>query len=314
FPAGVLGTVSTVGDLTVLEGRSVTVPCNYEPQYASNVKYWCRGSIKDFCKSLARTDSSPTDSRVEIHDDPTQLVFSVTMSDLREGDSAWYWCGVEVGGIWKADDTTSLYISVIHGVSVTKHMVTGEEGGSVSLKCLYSDRHRASVKKWCRSGDWNSCVTLGVNGTLETDSVVISDDHSGAFTVTLLDLGKKDMGWYRCVAGYQQATVHVTVVPRPTPTAIYTTSMWVLNPDLERQPDTKPRQDVWESPVLICGLLIFLVLTVIVTWKRWGQDRLKRREVLERETTLLKHPEVSKDQADFSTVFFNSRSEQLQVL
>ena len=70
-------TVTTVGDLSVLEGQSVTVPCHYNPQYISHVKYWCYGRMKDFCSSLARTDD-PTSApnvkgRVTIADDPPSM-------------------------------------------------------------------------------------------------------------------------------------------------------------------------------------------------------------------------------------------------
>lgn len=75
--------------------------------------------MREFCTSLARTDdreSAPNGmGRVTIADDPTQRVFTVTMRDLMEGDSGWYWCGVEVGGMWTSDSTASLYISVVQG-------------------------------------------------------------------------------------------------------------------------------------------------------------------------------------------------------
>lgn len=103
----------------MLEGQSVTVPCHYNPQYISNVKYWCHGRMIDFCSSLARTDdpkSTPqSKGRVTIADDPTQHVFTVSMQNLTVEDSGWYWCGVELGGMWVADSTASLYISVIQG-------------------------------------------------------------------------------------------------------------------------------------------------------------------------------------------------------
>ncbi|XP_036375403.1 polymeric immunoglobulin receptor-like [Megalops cyprinoides] len=221
---GALGDVSTVKDLVVLEGRSVTIPCHYDPQYTRHVKYWCRGTLKDFCSSLARTDSPPGASgKVAITDDLVQRVFTVTMKDLQEGDSGWYWCGVEVGGIWRADDTASVHITVTHGMSVLNSMVVGEEGGSVSIQCLYGYRHRDSVKKWCRSGDWGSCVSTDANGTLEGGPVRIRDDRRGAFTVTVLALETSNAGWYWCAAGQQQVAVHLTVTPRST-TLLSTTS------------------------------------------------------------------------------------------
>lgn len=102
-----------------MEGESLTVPCHYEPQYASYIKYWCRGKMREFCSSLARTDEShsvnPSEKKVRLFDDPVQQVFTVAMSNLREEDSGWYICGVEIGGLWSADVVTYKNIKVIHG-------------------------------------------------------------------------------------------------------------------------------------------------------------------------------------------------------
>ena len=83
------------------------------------MKYWCQGRSTHFCSSLARTDTprsaSSGEEKVDIFDDPVQQVFTVTMRDLKEADSGWYWCGVEVGSMWSADVTASVHINVIHG-------------------------------------------------------------------------------------------------------------------------------------------------------------------------------------------------------
>lgn len=110
--------MTTTGELVVLEGQSLTLPCYYEPQYASYVKYWCQGSMREFCTSLARTDeggaATPGD-KFSIVDDPVQQVFTVTMNNLKEADSGWYMCGVQIGSGWNADVATFTYIRVIHG-------------------------------------------------------------------------------------------------------------------------------------------------------------------------------------------------------
>lgn len=121
FPAS-LCRVTTAEELAVLEGRSITVPCHYDPQYAGYVKYWCRGRTREFCTSLARTDQKPSsnsaEEKVRIFDDPVQLVFTVTMADLKEEDSGWYLCGVEIGNFWHADVSAFTHIKVIHGKKV----------------------------------------------------------------------------------------------------------------------------------------------------------------------------------------------------
>ncbi len=108
-----------MGEHTILEGESLTIPCHYEPQYAGYVKYWCKGSMREFCTSLARTDdthtANPEADDVSIFDDPVQLVFTVTLRNLKEADSGWYMCGVEIGSAWRADLVSFTNIRVIHG-------------------------------------------------------------------------------------------------------------------------------------------------------------------------------------------------------
>ncbi|KAL3054831.1 hypothetical protein OYC64_017713 [Pagothenia borchgrevinki] len=43
IPVFLCGT-TTEEELSIMEGQSLTVPCHYELQYASYVKYWCRGN------------------------------------------------------------------------------------------------------------------------------------------------------------------------------------------------------------------------------------------------------------------------------
>lgn len=75
--------------------------------------------MREFCTSLARTDdtrlANPAEDKVSISDDQVQLVFAVTMNNLKEEDSGWYMCGVEVGSGWTADVSTFFHINVIHG-------------------------------------------------------------------------------------------------------------------------------------------------------------------------------------------------------
>ncbi|KAG9328730.1 hypothetical protein JZ751_011333 [Albula glossodonta] len=111
---GVLGDVSTVKNLEVMEGHTVSIPCHYEPKYARYIKYWCQGSTFAYCKVLVRTDDvPPTKGNVSITDNPAELVFTVTMTSLREEDSAWYWCGVDIRG--GRDDHAYVHVKVIHG-------------------------------------------------------------------------------------------------------------------------------------------------------------------------------------------------------
>ncbi|XP_058274769.1 polymeric immunoglobulin receptor isoform X2 [Hemibagrus wyckioides] len=219
---GVLCTVSREGEWTVFEGKSITVPCHYKPEDTLNVKYWCQGSIYDFCSSLARTDNQDTapssKARITIADDPTQHVFTVIMHELKEKDSGWYWCGVEKGGIWSKDSAMSIYISVIQGISVENNEVSAEEGDSVTVQCQYSEKHRKDEKRWCRSGHVRSCSVTN-NGTFLSESLLISDDGKDTVTVTMRQLEMRDAGWHLCGAGEHQVSVNVLVTPRSTKAA-----------------------------------------------------------------------------------------------
>ncbi|XP_069020621.1 polymeric immunoglobulin receptor isoform X1 [Embiotoca jacksoni] len=285
--------VTTLEEFAELEGRSLSIPCHYEPKYASNVKYWCRGWTREFCSILARTDDprsiNRADGKVSIFDDPAQQMFTVTMNDLKEGESGWYTCGVEVGGIFERDDVAITRIKAIHGMSVVSRSVRGEEGGSVTVECLYSERYRESEKKWCRSGDWSSCLLTGSDGSFEDTSVAISDDRTWAFTVTLKKLQMRDSGWYLCCAGQKQMSVYVLVTPRST-TA--TTAASVTSPPPQDQAVVHPplpkaiTNESWDSqsPLLEsmvgCFCVVLLVFLVLLAKKFW---RLHKREPVLRQ-------------------------------
>ncbi|XP_039999986.1 polymeric immunoglobulin receptor isoform X2 [Xiphias gladius] len=272
--------VTTVDEFAVLEGRSLTVPCHYEPQYASYVKYWCQGRTREFCTSLARTDeprsANPADDKVSIFDDPVQLLFTVTMNDLKVEASGWYMCGVEIGGVWSADAVAFTNIKVIHGMSVVNSRLSGEEGSSVAVECLYSERYRESEKKWCRSGNRSTCLLTDSEGSYEGASVAIKDDRTGAFTVTLKKLQMGDTGWYWCSAGQQQIAVHVLVTQRPSTTAVSMTSTPIPNESFAQLPPPKHiTKESWTShghileSLLVCSSLMLLVGLAILARKMW---------------------------------------------
>ncbi|XP_070775026.1 polymeric immunoglobulin receptor [Enoplosus armatus] len=279
IPAFLCG-VTTGKELAVMEGQSLTVPCLYEPQYASYVKYWCQGRTREFCTSLARTDdprsANPSEDKVSIFDDPVQLVFTVTMNNLKEEDSGWYMCGVEIGGMWSADVVAFTNIKVIHGMSVVNSQLSGEEGSSVTAECVYSERYRESEKKWCRSGDWSSCLQTGSEGSYEDTSVAISDDRTRTFTITFKKLQMRDTGWYWCSAGQQQIAVHVLVTSRPTTTAVSVTSPPTARQSVAYLPPPKPIiKGSWSSqshilePLMVCASVMLLVGLAILAKKLW---------------------------------------------
>ncbi|XP_041102518.1 CMRF35-like molecule 5 [Polyodon spathula] len=86
-------------------------------------------------------------------------------------------------------------------LSVTSHLITGNEGGSVSFQCHYDRYYDTNVKYWCRGYVWSSCKEIQRSSEKhrDEDKVSISDDRTqGIFTVTVRRLEKKDADWYWC--------------------------------------------------------------------------------------------------------------------
>uniref|UniRef100_UPI0037E8899A polymeric immunoglobulin receptor isoform X2 n=1 Tax=Semicossyphus pulcher TaxID=241346 RepID=UPI0037E8899A len=303
--------VTTEGEYSVLEGQSVVIPCHYEPQYEHYVKYWCRGTTREFCTILARTDdlSSPKD-KVSISDDLDQLVFTVAMNNLKKGETGWYICGVEIGSIWSADVVTYTNIRVVDGMSMVNNQVTGEEGETVTIECPYSERYRESRKKWCRSGDWSSCLLTDAGESYEDASVAISDDRTRTFTVTLKKLRLKDTGWYTCSAGKQKMSVQVLVTPRSTDSAPVTStpSPSQCNRYMPARPLNKDssHSHYLESWLVCSGVVIILGIAVFMRklWKVRKQDSAVRQNK-DPKSRINKYSGGVTNQPDTTVVFLN---------
>uniref|UniRef100_A0A4W4GX84 Ig-like domain-containing protein n=1 Tax=Electrophorus electricus TaxID=8005 RepID=A0A4W4GX84_ELEEL len=185
--------------LTLQTGASVNIPCHYDMKYKQYKKYWCceRATAFSYCTIMAYANN--TNKKVTVTDNPAQSLFTVTMRDLQERNTGAYWCAVEISGLFQPDVKAQRYITVksAPAVSVTKSRVSGEEGSSVSVQCLYSAAYKKEAKKWCRSIDW-TCYTVGRTNTSQNSAVQISDDG-------------KDAGWYWCSAGGLEVPVHFDV-------------------------------------------------------------------------------------------------------
>ncbi|XP_034148656.1 polymeric immunoglobulin receptor isoform X2 [Esox lucius] len=212
--------VSTVSKLSVEKGKSITVPCRYDQRYRQYFKYWCRGDYWNSCSTLAHTNQPKISGTVLISDDNTQTIFSVTMLDLKPEDSGYYWCAVETTG---QDLRSYLHLSVTSGspgLYVEQQLVTGVEGGSVTVHCYYSNIV-AKRWLWCKMGIYYAPI-LGrysgmLDGTYVTSHQTIDQNKRHILTVTLNRLKMRDTGWYWCSNGDLQMPVHVTV-NQPTTT------------------------------------------------------------------------------------------------
>ncbi|XP_029110349.1 polymeric immunoglobulin receptor-like [Scleropages formosus] len=193
------GCVRTSKNISQPRGGSVTIPCYYDYIYIHHVKYWCKGYTWSSCSTMVRTDTPQWKGDVSIADDPDQRVFYVTMRNLKEEDSGWYWCGVETGGIGIAVYLTALYLTVTPGVWAESWM-SALRGESVTIQCRYDQRYKHSVKYWCKWETWSSCSTMVRSGSPQRkgDVSIADDPDQLVFTVTMRNVQEKDAGTYWC--------------------------------------------------------------------------------------------------------------------
>ncbi|XP_053083423.1 polymeric immunoglobulin receptor-like [Pangasianodon hypophthalmus] len=202
------------------EGGSVTVQCFYSAAYQNTQKQWCR--FKDGRCNTFRKTATSQNSAVNISDDGRRS-FSVQMSGLTKSDAGWYWCSA-------GDLQVPVNISVHDpppdpDLSVRNSRVSGEEGGSVTVQCLYSAAYQNTQKQWCRLKD-GRCNTFKKTATSQNSAVNISDDGRRSLSVQMSGLKKSDAGWYWCSAGDLQVPVHISVHdPPPVVTTAVTTTV-----------------------------------------------------------------------------------------
>ncbi|XP_059411398.1 uncharacterized protein LOC132144849 [Carassius carassius] len=212
---GVLGTNSlwTVSKITAQSGGSVTIPCHYHWLHKNLEKFWFIGKNWLSCLKLRPTNQEKRPG-ISYYNNPDELVTTLTMTNLRSSDSNRYWCAVQTRGSYLR---ISLELTVTEGtpdLSAASNMVSGEEGGNVTVQCLYSDKFKNTERKWCRSGDLHSCQTAQDIEPSLGAAQQINDTNDGVYTVTLTGLKKKDAGWYWCMAGDVQVPVHINVDSR----------------------------------------------------------------------------------------------------
>ncbi|KAL6077725.1 hypothetical protein STEG23_007879, partial [Scotinomys teguina] len=120
------------GTVTGTVGESLSVQCQYEKEYKTNDKYWCRVSLLPQCKEIVKTRASKEDKtgRVSIRDHPANLTFTVTLENLTLEDAGTYKCVVDIPasiGInfsLGIDDSFKIMVSVVSGSSTEDRVNT----------------------------------------------------------------------------------------------------------------------------------------------------------------------------------------------
>ncbi|XP_048868475.1 polymeric immunoglobulin receptor-like isoform X2 [Brienomyrus brachyistius] len=81
----------------------------------------------------------------------------------------------------------------------TVSWVSAWRGGSVTIPCFYSDRHKTHIKYWCKWHDVSSCTPIVRTDSPQEGKVSIRDDpDQRVFTVTINNLTAGDSGYYSC--------------------------------------------------------------------------------------------------------------------
>ncbi|XP_072524461.1 polymeric immunoglobulin receptor-like [Salminus brasiliensis] len=228
------GSWSWERELTLPPGGTITIPCHYDLKYIQHKKYWCyhAGAAFNYCKILAYANN--TEDKVTVTDYPAQSLFTVTMRDLQSGDTGSYWCAVEMGLSRDVNEQIYITVKADPDLSVVESSVSGQEGGSVSVQCLYSAGYHKEQKQWCRSKG-SRCYTVGRTNTSQGSAVQISDDGRRSFRVEMSELQKSDAGWFWCKTGKLQIPVHLSVSD--------------LSPECQRLHSTQPNSRVQPRPL-----------------------------------------------------------------
>ncbi|XP_023664601.2 uncharacterized protein [Paramormyrops kingsleyae] len=281
-------------NITFQEEENVTIPCSYDNKYADHQKLWCRESM---ASCFSQRD------RMSVTDYPDQGVFTVTMSSLQRHDSGRYWCAVQaVGEIRAVGDSNN--ITVIKGppdLSVRDIVVNGEEGGTVTVQCLYSDKDKYTKKTWCRRNMEKSCLQTW-SRTLDKDRTKLHVNNvERIMTVTLTRLEKEDTDWYWCSVGDLNFPVHINVshqtqtnrgpttlmalttnlpATSPTESSAVLSSTDLMSTGTRNGTHTQRFTSVFLLKILLpsCGFLLVLLLVVMGTWKLWQMRKRRTRK------------------------------------
>uniref|UniRef100_A0A3B3SYP9 Ig-like domain-containing protein n=1 Tax=Paramormyrops kingsleyae TaxID=1676925 RepID=A0A3B3SYP9_9TELE len=91
-------TLKTFSYLSGQTGGSITIPCFYRQEHKNHVKSWCKSGNSPPCTSSTKATQT-------IADDPDNLVFLVTMTNLQQPDWGHYWCSVGEGRTKETSDS-----------------------------------------------------------------------------------------------------------------------------------------------------------------------------------------------------------------
>ncbi|GAB5581280.1 CMRF35-like molecule 8 isoform X4 [Prionailurus iriomotensis] len=133
-----MGSLSLTGPSSVTGtlGGSLSVQCQYEEEYQSYKKYWCRGQNEGTCDNIVETQGEVKEKngRVSIRDHADRLTFIVTMENLTADDAGSYWCRVRKTwylGFWSSGTSVQVKVSVSPAPSKTAEETTCQAASDI---------------------------------------------------------------------------------------------------------------------------------------------------------------------------------------
>ncbi|KAA0718589.1 hypothetical protein E1301_Tti013169 [Triplophysa tibetana] len=195
------------------------------------------------------------------------------MRNLKTNQNGEFYCFVETFEGSKTTYEGRLEIkNASLDVSVVSSSVSGDEGGNVSVKCLYSSAYKNEHKQWCRYKD-KRCYTS------QNSSLQISDDERESFTVLMSGLMLSDSGWYYCSVQNFQAPVQLTVtavtIDNNTETINETRSSEGSGESTLNKQQKEKSISLW-LPVSAGLLMIILVAACAWKWKNRSKEDKKQ--------------------------------------
>ncbi|XP_045567506.1 polymeric immunoglobulin receptor-like [Salmo salar] len=217
------------------------------------------------------------------------------MTGLTSWDYGNYRCVVEINGgtdimiqwfyLYVTPGTPELYVD--------QQEITGVEGGSVTVRCYYSN---TGDMKWCRMG--GDCVR-GYSGTLNGTSVTLkrtSDaNNRKVLTVTMSGLKMENTDWYWCRVGELEMPVHITVSQQTATQRSSKMTSTTQDPTTQHpsaSPTAEPVQNDNTSQgaegnmeevhqrsknvkvlLISLGMLVVVTAGILVTWKMWRKHK-----------------------------------------
>ncbi|XP_061486341.1 polymeric immunoglobulin receptor [Rhineura floridana] len=188
---------------------SLTMTCDFGNQYASFRKYLCKMS-KTSCSTVIDTHGNIDPSykgRILLTYLDIPGSFQIIMTLLKKEDSGLYLCGA--GNYGAEGESKKLDVHVYEGALVPKGqpILSGVQGGSVSVECHYDPKENVTIKYWCKWRE-HGCIQLIHNFGYVLDSyegrIVMHDDpENGTYTIILNQLNEADAGYYWCMTDGQ---------------------------------------------------------------------------------------------------------------